>query len=52
MIHNPLVNDDLKKRGVQFLMDTNGNLLIDFEILTEEDIVIIPAFGTTLDIEE
>jgi 4-hydroxy-3-methylbut-2-enyl diphosphate reductase len=51
MIHNPLVNDDLKKRGVQFLMDTSGNLLIDFANLTADDIVIIPAFGTTLDIE-
>ena len=51
MIHNPLVNNDLKKRGVQFLMDTHGNLLIDFNQLTSEDIVIIPAFGTTLDIE-
>ena len=52
MIHNPLVNDDLKKRGVQFLMDTNGNPLITFDELTAEDIVIIPAFGTTLDIEK
>lgn len=51
MIHNPLVNEDLKKRGVQFLMDTAGNLLIDFATLTADDIVIIPAFGTTLDIE-
>jgi 4-hydroxy-3-methylbut-2-enyl diphosphate reductase len=51
MIHNPLVNDDLKKRGVQFLMDTHGNLLIDFNTLTADDIVIIPAFGTTLAIE-
>ena len=51
MIHNPLVNDDLKKRGVQFLMDTHGNSLIDFDTLTADDIVIIPAFGTTLDIE-
>jgi len=51
MIHNPLVNDDLKKRGVQFLMDTHGNMLIDFNQLTSKDIVIIPAFGTTLDIE-
>jgi (E)-4-hydroxy-3-methyl-but-2-enyl pyrophosphate reductase (IPP and DMAPP forming) len=51
MIHNPLVNDDLKNRGVQFLMDTSGNLLIDFSKLTSDDIVIIPAFGTTLDIE-
>ena len=51
MIHNPLVNDDLKKRGVQFLMDTHGNSVINFDTLTADDIVIIPAFGTTLDIE-
>ncbi len=51
MIHNPLVNNDLKKRGVEFLMDTNGNTLIPFDKLTAKDIVIIPAFGTTLDIE-
>jgi 4-hydroxy-3-methylbut-2-enyl diphosphate reductase len=51
MIHNPLVNDDLKKRGVQFIMDTHGNSLIDFNTLTKDDIVIIPAFGTTIDIE-
>ena len=51
MIHNPLVNEDLKKRNVQFLMDTHGNSLISFDELTADDIVIIPAFGTTLDIE-
>lgn len=51
MIHNPLVNDDLQKRGVKFLMDTNGNSIIGFDTLTADDIVIIPAFGTTLKIE-
>lgn len=51
MIHNPFVNDDLIQRGVKFLMDTKGNTLIPFENLTSEDIVIIPAFGTTIDIE-
>jgi 4-hydroxy-3-methylbut-2-enyl diphosphate reductase len=51
MIHNPVVNDDLQKRGVRFLMDTHGNSLINFDELTANDIVIIPAFGTTLDIE-
>ncbi|CAN5173690.1 4-hydroxy-3-methylbut-2-enyl diphosphate reductase [soil metagenome] len=51
MIHNPQVNDDLLQRGVQFLMDTKGNTLIPFDFLTAEDVVIIPAFGTTLDIE-
>jgi len=52
MIHNPQVNDDLLKRGVQFLMDTNGQQLISWDQLTASDIVIIPAFGTTLEIEK
>jgi 4-hydroxy-3-methylbut-2-enyl diphosphate reductase len=51
MIHNPQVNADLQERGVQFLMDTYGHQLIPFEELTSDDIVIIPAFGTTLEIE-
>lgn len=51
MIHNPQVNADLVDRGVQFLQDTKGNILIPFDSLTKEDVVIIPAFGTTLDIE-
>lgn len=51
MIHNPQVNADLKARGVQFLQDTYGKQLIPFESLTADDVVIIPAFGTTLQIE-
>lgn len=51
MIHNPSVNKDLKDKGVQFLQDTKGNNLIPFESLNENDVVIIPAFGTTLEIE-
>lgn len=52
MIHNPFVNRDLQALGVQFLMDTYGKQLIPFEEITGEDIVLIPAFGTTLPIEE
>ena len=52
MIHNPEVNNDLIKRGVKFLMDTSGNQIIPFGQLAKNDIVIIPAFGTTLGIEE
>src|SRR4249920_1265508 len=52
MIHNPQVNADLLERGVQFLQDTNGKQVIPFESLTKEDVVIIPAFGTTLAIEK
>lgn len=51
MIHNPHVNADLQSRGVQFLQDTRGNQLISFESLTKDDIVIIPAFGTTLEMQ-
>lgn len=50
MIHNPDVNNDLIERGVQFLQDTNGNQLINFDTLTGDDIVIIPAFGAPLNI--
>src|ERR1700716_2536279 len=52
MIHNPQVNADLQSRGVQFLQDTYGKQLIPFEELNADDIVIIPAFGTTLEIEQ
>jgi 4-hydroxy-3-methylbut-2-en-1-yl diphosphate reductase len=52
MIHNPKVNADLQARGVVFLQDTKGNMLIPFEELRSDDVVIIPAFGTTLLIEE
>lgn len=50
MIHNPMVNEDLLSRGVRFIMDTSGNQLIPWNELTKEDIIIVPAFGTTLEI--
>lgn len=52
MIHNPGVNNDLQNLGVRFLMDTSGKQLIDWNELSKDDIVIIPAFGTTLEIEQ
>ena len=52
MIHNPKVNADLVERGVRFLQDTSGKQLIPFEYLRSDDIVIIPAFGTTIAIED
>ncbi|PJJ76221.1 4-hydroxy-3-methylbut-2-enyl diphosphate reductase [Thermoflavifilum aggregans] len=52
MIHNPLVNADLARRGVQFIMDTHGRQLIPWSELKPDDIVMIPAFGTTLEIAE
>ncbi|MBK8227118.1 MAG: 4-hydroxy-3-methylbut-2-enyl diphosphate reductase [Flavobacteriales bacterium] len=51
MIHNPAVNDDLTARGMRFIQDTHGQMLMDWSELTADDIVIIPAFGTTLETE-
>lgn len=52
MIHNPQVNANLVERGVRFLQDTYGKQLIPFEEITGDDVVVIPAFGTTLEIEK
>jgi 4-hydroxy-3-methylbut-2-en-1-yl diphosphate reductase len=52
MIHNPQVNATLIEKGVVFLQDTYGKQLIPFEEITKDDVVIIPAFGTTLEIEQ
>src|SRR5438477_7778595 len=52
MIHNPQVNADLQMHGVRFLQDTFGNVLIPFDELNADDIVLIPAFGTTIEIEK
>jgi 4-hydroxy-3-methylbut-2-enyl diphosphate reductase len=52
MIHNPEVNEDLISRGVKFLMTTSGEVSIPFSELTPDDIVIVPAFGTTLEIQQ
>lgn len=52
MIHNPQVNATLIEHGVQFLQDTYGKQLIPFDEIRGDDVVIIPAFGTTLAIEE
>ena len=52
MIHNPEVNADLESQGIGFLMDTEGGIITPFEALSPEDVVIVPAFGTTLELEE
>lgn len=52
MIHNPAVNADLSDRGVQFIQDTFGNQCVPWDQLTPNDVVIVPAFGTTLEIQE
>jgi 4-hydroxy-3-methylbut-2-enyl diphosphate reductase len=52
MIHNPQVNADLIQKGVKFLHDTHGNSIIPLSELNANDVVMIPAFGTTLELEK
>ncbi|HZY79849.1 MAG TPA: 4-hydroxy-3-methylbut-2-enyl diphosphate reductase [Cyclobacteriaceae bacterium] len=51
MIHNQEVNTDLQQRGIRFIMDTDGTQFIPWDNIGKDDVVIIPAFGTTLEIE-
>jgi len=51
MIHNQSVNNDLQERGVKFLMETSGKPIVPLADLKTNDIVIVPAFGTTLEIQ-
>lgn len=52
MIHNQQVNEDLLARGIRFIMDTDGQQFVPWEEITSEDVVIVPAFGTTIAIEQ
>ena len=52
IIHNPFVNEDLQFRGVNFIMKPSGEQIVPWEEITKDDIVLIPAFGTTVEIEE
>jgi len=52
MIHNPAVNEDLKSRGVKFIREHSGKQIISWDELKSDDIVIVPAFGTTLEIQQ
>jgi 4-hydroxy-3-methylbut-2-enyl diphosphate reductase len=45
IIHNPHVNDRLREMGVRFLSDDGMTL----EQLTPADVVILPAFGVTIE---
>lgn len=51
MIHNQEVNNDLQSLGIQFIMDTDGSQLIPWDEIDPKNVVIVPAFGTTLEIE-
>ena len=49
MIHNPNVNKDLQENGIKFIKDEKGNTIIPWKDIKKNDIVIIPAFGTTIE---
>jgi len=46
IIHNPHVNDQLRTQGIRFLTDPGESL----QSLTPQDVVILPAFGTTVEL--
>jgi len=50
IIHNPEVNDQIRDMGIRFL--SGPNKAADIDDLGEDDIVIIPAFGTEVGIRE
>ncbi len=52
MIHNPHVNGDLLQRGIRFLQTAEGMEIIPLSELQADDIVIVPAFGTTVELFE
>ena len=51
MIHNQEVNADLEANGIRSIQDTYGNMLMSWDEITKDDVVIVPAFGTTVEIE-
>jgi len=46
IIHNPHVNAQLRAQGVRFLSDPGESI----DALTAEDVVILPAFGITIEL--
>lgn len=52
MIHNPSVNRDLVERGVRFIFAPAGEQLVPWDEVRPDDVVVVPAFGTTLEMQE
>ena len=48
IIHNPHVNDKLRAMGVRFLARGDDGSF-DFSVISSQDVVILPAFGVTID---
>ena len=54
LIHNPFVNEDLNRRGLRYLQTDKRVPVMDektglknWDTITKDDVVIIPAFGAT-----
>jgi 4-hydroxy-3-methylbut-2-enyl diphosphate reductase len=47
IIHNPHVNDRLRGMGIEVLL--RGETGFDFSSIAPDDVVILPAFGVTID---
>jgi 4-hydroxy-3-methylbut-2-enyl diphosphate reductase len=48
IIHNPHVNEQLRTQGIRFLTDPGESI----DALTRDDVVILPAFGVTVELLE
>jgi len=49
IIHNPHVNERLRQMGIKILAHPDPTGAFDFSGVTPEDVVIMPAFGVTID---
>ena len=49
IIHNPHVNERLRKMGIAILARPEPTGAFDFSGITSDDVVIMPAFGVTID---
>ena len=49
IIHNPHVNSRLREMGVEILMRPEPTGAFDFGCIAPQDVVILPAFGVTID---
>jgi 4-hydroxy-3-methylbut-2-enyl diphosphate reductase len=49
IIHNPHVNDRLREMGIEIVAHPDPTGVFDFSGIRADDVVIMPAFGVTID---
>lgn len=52
IIHNQAVNQDLLKHGARFIYNSKGEESFPISELAADDVVIVPAFGVSLELQE